>query len=33
VQIFPPYAERQNLELEAQMARQEKLEADLTRHG
>ena len=26
-------AERQNLELEAQMARQQKLAADLTRHG
>ena len=33
VQIFPPYAERQDLELEAQMARQQKLAADLTRHG
>jgi hypothetical protein len=33
VQIFPPHAERQNLELEAQMARQQKLAADLTRHG
>ena len=33
MQIFPSYAERQNLVLEAQMARQQKLAADLTRHG